>query len=323
MKLLSFFLASSLAQDEEASDRGYVSYDYGFSNYGYGGYGSSGYSNYEIGKFTNNDADTPAGNGLYCWTCHGRLKINEAETSPSGSDTDNNAWYDCATNGSSKECQGEQRVCLTEERRRNEVTTEVITMCKAPEACAYLWRRNEKFMPYFHHYGDQSDGDPAYFDDECRFARGDKANHKFLNHRSQWESVCRHCCKADTSNSVSNCNGPGQGAVGPLREACKSATNEATGKCDDNVPSTFAFGTDDVNYSVRNLPPFMEDFLHFSRAHPGFGRNSAPADKFNQRSNQGSATLLEQADVLSSEDTDFHNNRADSDKDTDITWGGR
>jgi len=67
----------------------------------------------------------------------------------------------------------------------------------------------------------------------------------------------------------------------------------------------------------------MEDFLHFSRAHPGFGRNSAPADKFNQRSNQGSATLLEQADVLSSEDTDFHNNRADSDKDTDITWGGR
>merc|ERR1712136_235230 len=107
---------------------------------------------------------------------------NEAE------DTTNNAWYDCATNGSSKECQGEQRVCLTEERRRNEVTTEVITMCKAPEACAYLWRRN---------------------------------------------------------------------------------------------------------------------------------------DKFNQRSNQGSTTLLEQADVLSSEDTDFHDNRADSDKDTDITWGGR
>jgi len=266
MKLLSFFLASSLAQDEEASDRGYVSYDYGFSNYGYGGYGSSGYSNYEIGKFTNNDADTPAGNGLYCWTCHGRLKINEAE------DTTNNAWYDCATNGSSKECQGEQRVCLTEERRRNEVTTEVITMCKAPEACAYLWRRNEKFMPYFHHYGDQSDGDPAYFDDECRFARGDKANHKFLNHRSQWESVCRHCCKADASNSVSNCNGAGPGAVGPLRTACGSATNAATGACDDNVPSTFAFGT------------------------------------------MMSITALE---------TCFHNNRADSDKDTDITWGGR
>ena len=56
-------------------------------------------------------------------------------------------------------CKGEERVCLTEERRRNEVTTEVITMCKSPEACVYLWKRNEKFMPLFHHYGDQVEDD--------------------------------------------------------------------------------------------------------------------------------------------------------------------
>jgi len=307
MKFLSFFLASSLAQDEEASDRGYVSYDYGFSNYG--GYGSS---NYDIGKFTfNNAATLPAagdsnpGNGLYCWTCHGRLRLNEAETNG-----DNNAWYDCATNGGAKMCKGEERVCLTEERRRNEVTTEVITMCKSPEACVYLWKRNEKFMPLFHHYGDQvEDDNPDFFDDECRFRRGagtNDDNNKFKNHRAQWEGSCRHCCKADDTNGAGACNGPASSATSsPLGSACASSAGCAT----VNGGAYATFGTSDFNYSIKGIPTFLVAPLTHDRAHPGFGRNSAPADKFSQKKNQGTDLLEEQADMLSQEDIDFHNKR--------------
>lgn len=300
MKLLSFFLASSLAQDEEASDRGYVSYDYGFSNYG--GYGSS---NYDIGKFTFGnvatapvDSDGHPGNGLYCWTCHGRLRIDEAWS------VSNNAWKDCVTNGEAKQCKGEERVCLTEERRRNEVTTEVITMCKAPEACVYLWKRNEKFMPFFHHYGDQEeDSDPDYFDDECRFRRdiSNDNNNKFTNHRAQWEGSCRHCCKAGDSDA-NTCNSA-TGTKSPLQTACQSNANCAA------ALEKSTFGTNDVNYSIQGIPTFLAEALTHGRAHPGFGRNSAPSDKFSKVINQGNAVLAEQADMLSQEDIDFHNNR--------------
>ena len=268
--------------------------------YDYGAYSPS-YSNYDygIGKFVNEATDNGVagrlGNGLSCFTCHGRLRMGEAETGGGTALTSNNAWYDCADNGASVECRGDQRSCLTEERRRNDVVVEVKAMCKNPEACMYQWRRNERYMPPFHLNGDSSQAAaPAFFDDECRLSQS-----KHGNARAQWESVCRRCCAA--TDAAANCNGPlGNVVVSPIAFHCGG---EAT--CFNAVGS----GTTFSHYGIEEIQPFMETFMHHNRAHPGDGRNSLPEDKFVARKDLNGGTLAEQADRLSTEDTDFHNNR--------------
>lgn len=284
MKLLSLFLASSFAQDA-ASDK-WVGYDYG----SYGGYSYGSYDSSLDAKFTNEAEDNGVGgrlgNGLNCFTCHGRLQAGSAES------TGNNAWLDCVSSGMDMECRGDQRSCMTEERRRYDITVEVKAGCKNPEACMYQWRRNERYMPMFHLFGDQTQSaNPMFFDDECTSSANPK--HGGVQ-RSQWESTCRHCCAAGTG---AGCNGPAVG--GPIGGQCDVAA------CTGAAASSTMFGS----YSIINIPAFMNAAMAHGRAHPGEGRNSAPEDKFIARTDGASNTLMEQADQLSTEDTDFHNNR--------------
>jgi hypothetical protein len=283
MKLLSLFLASSFAQDA-ASDK-WVGYDYG----SYGSYGS-----YDTGlgaKFVNEAEDYGIGgrlgNGLTCFTCHGRMQAGTAES------VGNNAWFDCVDNGMDMECQGDQRSCMTEERRRYDITVEVKAGCKNPEACMYQWRRNERYMPMFHLFGDQSQSaNPMFFDDECASSANPKHGG---TQRSQWESVCRSCCAADDSGT--GCNGPTVGAS-PIGNQCGGAG------CAAAASSATMFSM----YSIIHIPAFMDAAMQHGRAHPGEGRNSAPEDKFAGRVNLG-AGLIRQTDRISQEDQDFHNDR--------------
>lgn len=339
MKLLSLFLASSsFAQDDEAAaDKGYIGYDYGGygynsgygaqpgygapsygSNEGYGyqqGYsneGGYGYGDYGYGKFVKEQQDWAVdgrkGNGLWCFRCHGRLKLDSIES------LTNNAWLDCATNGEIVECRGDERSCLSTERRRNDRVVEFQAMCKNPEACAYLWRRNERYKPPFHLFGDQtyqSGGGPAFFDDECRLTKS-----KHLNMRSQWESTCTHCCKALSNyDADSNENGaPAQVCNGPLITSITDFSGPLVHMCGNKADCsgwlvTNAFGTGGANWQLKHLPVYMKEYLEHSRVHPGEGRNSLPEDKFVNRKNQKPVNLVEQADRLSPEDTDFHDDR--------------
>lgn len=291
MKLLSLFLASSSFAQETESDRGYLSfYDYGASNYD-----SSYYSDqYDLGKFTNQANDSGrTGNGLHCFTCHGRLNLATAE-SPT-----NNAWFDCVSDlqAAEKECFGDERSCLTEVRKRYDVVVEVKTMCKTPESCLYQWRRNERYMPMFHLFGDQTEGlgNPGFFDDECRI-NGSKFN---LGNggRAQWESTCRHCCKAVPTTG---CNGPTQ-TGSPIGQACVGSAGCAG--------ATTGTGYTFDAFKIINIQAYLEAFLHHNRAHPGEGRNSLPEDKFANRANAAGTSLTVQTDKISLEDMDFHNNR--------------
>ena len=251
------------------------------------------------GKFTEAAADFGrVGNGLMCYECHGRLDLSRTEsTGVVGPTTGNTAWLNCVTNGATVECTGDQRSCLTEERRRNDVVVEVKSMCKNPEACAYQWRRNQRYMPMFHHFGDQFESaTPGYFDDECMV---DGGTHKHGSNRAQWESTCRRCCAATVAGT--GCNGPDatDGANMPMQAFCLTAA------CDGALLSANHFS----GYSIMHLSTFMSQGMAHARAHPGEGRNSAPEDKFILRKDMNNAVLREQADQLSTEDTDFHNNR--------------
>lgn len=289
MKLLSLFLASSWAQDA-ASDK-WVGYDYG----SYGSYASYA----PDAKFIHEDQENVVmgrmGNSLFCFTCHGRLRAGVQET------TTDNAWKDCVLfggidggAGADVECKGDERSCITEERRRYDITVEVKAGCKNPEACMYQWRRNERYMPGFHFFADQTESaTPIFFDDECQ----NTANTKFPNgQRSQWESTCRHCCAAVAGTG---CNGPT--GTAPIGVQCQA---DATCAAALDSSTMFSF------YSISHIPGFMNTLMHFNRAHPGEGRNSLPEDKFVNRKDDAGQTLAEQADRLSTEDTDFHNNRA-------------
>jgi len=233
-----------------------------------------------------------------CYECHGRLDLSRTEsTGVVGPTTGNTAWLNCVTNGATVECTGDQRSCLTEERRRNDVVVEVKSMCKNPEACAYQWRRNQRYMPMFHHFGDQFESaTPGYFDDECMV---DGGTHKHGSNRAQWESTCRRCCAATVAGT--GCNGPDatDGANMPMQAFCLTAA------CDGALLSANHFS----GYSIMHLSTFMSQGMAHARAHPGEGRNSAPEDKFILRKDMNNAVLREQADQLSTEDTDFHNNR--------------
>jgi hypothetical protein len=291
MKLLSLFLASSWAQDA-ASDK-WVGYDYG----SYGSYGGGDLDAKFIYEDQENVPMGRMGNSLFCFTCHGRLRAGVQES------TSDNAWMDCVMFGGidsgaamDMECSGDERSCLTEERRRYDITVEVKTGCKNPEACMYQWRRNERYMPGFHFFADQTESaTPVFFDDECQ----NTANMKFPNgQRAQWESTCRHCCAALDSGSA-GCNGPT--GTAPIGVHC-----QASAGCGTALDSSTMFSF----YSISHIPGFMDTLLAFNRAHPGEGRNSLPTDKFIQRKDDAGVNLMEQADRLSTEDVDFHNNRA-------------
>lgn len=294
MKLLSLVLASSSFAQDEGSDK-WVGYDYGSSSYGnFGSYGSydTGLGAKFIHETIDNGVNGRLGNGLHCFTCHGRLRMGSMET------TTHNAWVDCLGGMTelqmTVECVGDQRSCLTEERRRNGIVVEVMAGCKNPEACMYQWRRNERYMPPFHLFADQSEAaTPAYFDDEC--ALNAPLGQKHLTQRSQWESTCRHCCSAVASTG---CNAPTVG--GPIGFHCSDNDNCASASLSSNM-----FG----GYSIIHIPVFMNLAMAHGRAHPGEGRNSAPEDKFIARSDMNGVALMEQADQLSTEDTDFHNRR--------------
>ena len=151
-------------------------------------------------------------------------------------------------------------------------------------------------------YADQSENaTPGFMDDECRITGTN--GQKFTNHRAQWESTCRYCCKADANASgtgtYNQCNGPG-GTASPIKTACTDAS----------CATYFTGGAPQFgSYSISNIPAFLDDQLHHTRVHPGEGRNSLPEDKFIQRKNKAGDQLIEQADQLSMEETDFHNNR--------------
>jgi len=304
MKLLSLFLASSsLAQEgDDGSDR-YV----GYSNYGsYGSYAHYG-GGHAHGKFVHEDQENVTngrkGNGLWCFECHGRTDLSLVESAT------NNAFLDCVTNGEVKECWGDQRSCLSEERRRNDRTVEFMARCKNPEACMYLWRRNERYMPPFHLFGDQTEfPEPEFFDDECRINGFLNPNlGKHMHHRAQWQDTCRHCCAAEHSASNPGTGGACNSAVrtgaldGPLGHYCGGDA-----ACAAWIGQPVAHYD---RYKILEIPPFIALPMAHNRAHPGEGRNSLPEDKFVQRTNQGGTVLVEQADRLSPEDTDFHNDR--------------
>lgn len=295
MKLLSLFLASSSFAQEDGSDRGYLS----FYDYGANSYDSSYYSDsYDLAKFTNQANDSGrTGNGLSCWTCHGRLSLASAES------TSNNAWLDCATNvkSASVECKGDERSCLTEVRRRYDTVVEVKAMCKTPESCLYQWRRNQRYMPMFHLFGDQTESAlPGFFDDECITSgtTGTKFN-AGNGGRSQWESTCRHCCKAVAGSGCNHMTQTGS----PIGNACGGSAGCAAA----NIGNANQFGS----YGIANIQAYLEAFLEHNRAHPGEGRNSLPEDKFGVRTNAAGspAALTHQSDKISLEDMDFHNNR--------------
>ena len=273
-----------------------------YSSHDYGSYGN--YDTSYVAKFTHETVDHGVngrlGNGLSCFHCHGRLKYDEIES------VTNNAWINCANDGDGgvRECLGDQRVCLTEERRRNDIVVEVKAMCKNPEACMYQWRRNQRYMPFFHLGGDfsQSGTAPGFFDDECRISESkfDTAH----GQRSQWESVCRHCCKAvPVADATNGCNAPDQTTATPMGFYCASSLTCPAALL--GAPSTNFF----AGYVISGIQTFIQGGLHHSRAHPGDGRNSLPEDKFVARADLAGGTLAEQADRLSTEDTDFHNHR--------------
>jgi len=164
-------------------------------------------------------------NGLWCWTCDERLDLGkETET------TEVHAYTRCLRNGSIKQCKGEQRTCMFEERRRNGVIYSVCTGCKQTDACLALWRRNQRFTLPFMNFGDKSleehnDGHPIYVDDECtaysntldddtsvdsagraalsyaKFSYDTDTNTQANGQMSQWESACRWCCAAKSDRA--------------------------------------------------------------------------------------------------------------------------
>merc|ERR1712157_151306 len=235
MKLLcSVLLGTVFGQYEDYGAYGYSQY----SAYEYDQYGNKknkknqyvapsyneGYNSY--GKQYGEDADANLGrfNGLHCWSCDARVSADVDV----GTDAATNAFKGCIANGANQACRGEQRVCMTETRARYDRVYAIHASCKSPDACVALWRRNARFTLPFMLFGKHTDTSttPQYMDDECRIYTDAEDQQKFESHRSQWESVCRHCCVADKGESASSCN---RLKATPLAIGCTGASTASSG----------------------------------------------------------------------------------------------
>lgn len=337
MKLLcSVVLGCALAAGESADDSAdrFVGYDYGSYGYqaDYDAYGNKkknnyGYDNtysvssdpypsdpygYDVkNEYAQVDYATSSSlrdNGLKCWACNHRLSADITETSTV------NVFSLCGATagGATQKCHGEERVCLTETRARYDRVVEIHAGCKSPDACVALWRRNERYTLPFMLYGSYSsataalNNEPVFMNDECDVYTSDANRQKFVEHRSQYESVCRHCCVA---TAATNCNFVA-GTVSPMITACTTSTNCATAAA--LTQSAFP------GYNYADLALFMKTALNSvttgttvvaNYPMPVEGRNSVPMEKFGNRQNGASAVLKEQADLLSMENTDFQDKR--------------
>jgi len=301
----------------------------------YGAYGYSQYSAYEYDQYGNkknknkdqyvapsydngygkqygeDEVDLGRFNGLHCWSCDSRIS---ADIDVGALET-NNAFFDCVKNGGDQPCKGEDRVCLTETRARYDRVYAIHASCKSPDACVAMWRRNERFTLPFMLFGKHTDtsGDvPQYMDDECRIYTGTADQQKFETHRSQWESVCRHCCVADKGEGVASCN---RLAATPLAIGCTGASSANTGTC---ASSSAAFAMQNLaaaEYKYEKLRLFMKMPLNSLAADgatlaaakypmPVEGRNSITESKVHRGQNS-----WEESDQLSRETLDHFDKR--------------
>jgi len=330
MKLLcSVLLGTVFGQYEDYGAYGYSQYSaYEYDQYGnkknknknqyvapsYAGSYNNGYGNSYGKQYGEDEVAKGRFNGLYCWSCDARISADISV----GSAVTDNAFVDCIVNGVNQACKGEERVCLTETRARYDRIYAIHASCKSPDACVAMWRRNARFTLPFMLFGSQTDSTttPQYMDDECRIeSAGDQQ--KFKTHRSQWESVCRHCCVADTAN----CN---LKANTPIAYGCKTAATVVTGggtvasnDCDDanedNADQTRA----GAKYKYQELKAFMKLELNSLQSDgatlettakypmPVEGRNSITESKIHRGQNN-----WEESDQLSRETLDHFDKRA-------------
>ena len=260
MKLLcSVLLGTVFGQYEDYGAYGYSQY----SAYEYDQYGNKKNKNknqyvapsyaqaYDNGygkQYGEDEVDLGRFNGLHCWSCDARIS---ADIDVGGA-VGNNAFKDCITNGEDQKCKGEDRVCLTETRARYDRVYAIHASCKSPDACVAMWRRNARFTLPFMLFGKHTDTaspvEPQYMDDECRIYTGAADQQKFETHRSQWESVCRHCCVADLGTAKASCN---RKATTPLARGCTGTADDDTG--DSCVGSDTANEIPSEANSMQNL----------------------------------------------------------------------
>jgi len=284
------------------------------------GYGNS-YGNSYGKQYGEDEIDKGRFNGLHCWSCDARISadIDVGTGVIDSAFTANNAFVDCVKNGQDQPCRGEERVCLTETRARYDRIYAIHASCKSPDACVAMWRRNARFTLPFMLFGSQTDTTttPQYMDDECRiYADPTNADQqKFATHRSQWESVCRHCCVAtlghcnlDATTPISyGCNGSGTAVV----RAPTAAHGGCSGASLTNAKQTLAA----AKYKYEELKVFMKQKLNSLKSDgatldsalypmPVEGRNSITESKIHRGKND-----WEESDQLSRETLDHFDMR--------------
>jgi len=266
-------------------------------NEGYNSYGKQyGEDEINLGRF----------NGLHCWSCDARVSADVDV----GADAATNAFKACIANGANQACRGEQRVCMTETRARYDRVYAIHASCKSPDACVALWRRNARFTLPFMLFGKHTDTatTPQYMDDECRIYTTAEDQQKFESHRSQWESVCRHCCVADKGESASSCN---RLLATPLAIGCTGASAAGTGAaCTTPSAANSVQALAAGEYKYEKLAAFMKLSLNSLAVDgstlvtgkypmPVEGRNSITEGKVDRDQNS-----WEESDQLSRETLD-------------------
>lgn len=323
MKLLcSVLLGTVFGQYEDYGAYGYSQY----SAYEYDQYGNKKNKNknqyvapsyaqaYDNGygkQYSEDEVSAGRFNGLHCWSCDARISADIDV----GTTAANNAFHACIENGANQACKGEDRVCLTETRARYDRVYAIHASCKSPDACVAMWRRNARFTLPFMLFGKHTDTaeKPMYMDDECRIYTDDGERQKFETHRSQWESVCRHCCVADKGENASSCN---RLKATPLAIGCTGASTAATG--DDCTTPNEANSMQNLaaaEYKYEKLKAFMKLSLNTLAADgttlvtgkypmPVEGRNSVTESKVHRGQNS-----WEESDQLSRETLDHFDPR--------------
>jgi len=323
MKLLcSVLLGTVFGQYEDYGAYGYSQY----SAYEYDQYGNKKNKNknqyvapsyaqaYDNGygkQYGEDEVDLGRFNGLHCWSCDSRISADIDVGTDDDNIDDNNAFHDCIANGYDQACRGEERVCLTETRARYDRVYAIHASCKSPDACVAMWRRNERFTLPFMLFGKHTGtSTPQPMDDECRIHTGDADSQKFETHRSQWESVCRHCCVAAISP---HCN---LGVDTPLAFGCTADGQSVAGTCGAASETRSKQNLAAAEYTYAKLAAFMKMELNSLAADgtsldtkkypmPVEGRNSITESKVHRGQNN-----WEESDQLSRETLDHFDKRA-------------